>query len=143
MPRRKKDESPDLIEELVDRLMDHPRTQGILDQATTYFDGFGVLIDKAARRAVTRDHQLETKYKRVLAELEKSRARAQTKPAAEDPVWARTVLGFSETELLTVKKIKARQREFAKIVHPDKGGNTDVMQRYNAAAAMLVKRMGG
>ena len=142
-PRKKKrkNRDGDVIEEIVDRLMDHPRTQTVLDQATAYFDDFGVIIDRVARRVITQDAERERRYQRLLSELKASRARAATfKPPKECP---REVLGFSPAEKLTVEIVKKRQRDLVKIFHPDRGGNTAAMQRYNAAASELLKQLGG
>lgn len=56
-------------------------------------------------------------------------------PAPEDP---RDVLGFSADISLTRAMVKERQRELAKLMHPDRGGSTKALQRLNAAAQILL-----
>lgn len=140
----------DLVEEAVDRLMDHPSARELIDQATSFFDGFGILIDRAAdratsnfiRKATVAQEETATRQRkyieRALAELAASRARVQKQPPKETP---RSILGFGPTERLTVEKIKKRHRDFAKIVHPDKGGSSEIMARYNGAAEALLKEV--
>lgn len=151
-------ETDELIDELVDRLMDHPKTQNILEQASTYFDDFGTLIDRAARRTIIqaanreaamskREADIQKRLNALYARAKELRERAERiNSAARSPVSkeaeARKILGFGEREALTKEKIKQRQREFAKILHPDKGGNNEGMQRVNAAAADLLKNLG-
>jgi len=142
MPRKKKVEQPDdLLNDVVNRLMDHPRTQGVLDQATSFFDDFGILLDRAARRAVqTQPGISQARYQRVVDELQAARARVEkAPPKKEDP---RQVMGFGAGETLTKTAIKARQRSLAQIFHPDRGGSTEAMQRLNVAAAELLKGLG-
>ena len=59
-------------------------------------------------------------------------------PSAEDP---RVVLGFGPTEALDVRKIKARQRALAAVLHPDHGGDNDAMRRINTATAALLSQL--
>lgn len=54
----------------------------------------------------------------------------------------REVLGFPEGSKPSKKEIKERQRAFAAIFHPDKGGDTFAMQRVNAAVQDLIKELG-
>ena len=54
----------------------------------------------------------------------------------EDP---REVLGFGPDVQLTKELVKARRREFAKILHSDRGGYDPAMQRINAAADELLR----
>lgn len=78
----------------------------------------------------------------MLRELEAARARQTRRPPEplkrENP---RQVLGFGAADRLTIEIVKKRQREFAKIVHPDRGGSTEAMQRINCAAAELIKEL--
>lgn len=142
MPRRKKQpEEPDLLDEVVNRLMDHPNTQDVLDKTTSFFDGFGILIDRAARRAVSGQATVSpARYRRLVEELAAARSRVDKAPPPvkkEDP---RQVLGFGPAEKLSRKVIKDRQRALARIFHPDTGsGSVEAMQRLNAAADALLK----
>jgi len=54
----------------------------------------------------------------------------------EDP---RDVLGFGPDAKLTRAMVKERQRELAKLMHPDRGGSTKALQRLNAAAQALLQ----
>jgi hypothetical protein len=56
-------------------------------------------------------------------------------PAEPDP---RVILGFAPGTKLTREIIKSRQRELAKLFHPDRGGSTEATQRLNAAAKRLL-----
>jgi curved DNA-binding protein CbpA len=51
---------------------------------------------------------------------------------------AREVLGFAPGAKLTRELVKARQRELAKLWHPDRGGSTAATQRLNVAAKKLL-----
>lgn len=150
MPRRKpraRHLEPDFdpIQTIVERIMDHPQTQKVLDQASAYFDDFGIIIDRAARRGVeatTRgDPRAEARYRRLVEELKRSEARRQAQAKAVPEETPRQILGFGPAEPLTKDLVKKRHRAYAAIVHPDKGGNTEIMQRYNVAAAALLKEL--
>ena len=56
-------------------------------------------------------------------------------PIDEDP---RDVLGFAPTLNLTKELVKKRQRELARLYHPDQGGSLKAMQRVNDAAEKLL-----
>jgi len=56
----------------------------------------------------------------------------------EDP---REVLGFPPDKPLTKSEIKARQKELARVFHPDRGGSVRSMQRVNDAAAALLAQI--
>ncbi len=57
-------------------------------------------------------------------------------PTPENP---RDVLGFGPGVKLTRAMVKERQRELAKLMHPDRGGSTKALQRLNGAATELLK----
>lgn len=57
-------------------------------------------------------------------------------PPKEDP---RTVLGFPLGSRPTREAIKTRQRQLAKILHPDAGGSDEAVARVNNAAEALLK----
>ena len=50
----------------------------------------------------------------------------------------RDVMGFSPDTKLTREMVKTRQRELAKLFHPDRGGSTAATQRLNVAAKRLL-----
>lgn len=147
MPRRKRVQEPDFdpVQAIVERIMDHPQTQKVLDQASQYFDDFGIIIDKAARRGVERatkeDPRAAARYRRLIEELKRSEARRQAQAKAVPEETPRSILGFGPSEPLTKDVVKKRHRAYAAIVHPDKGGSTEIMQRYNVAAAALLKEL--
>lgn len=150
MPPRKRRRAAedDPVTEVVDQLMDHPQTQRVLDRAAAFFDGFGELIDRTADRALQRGLDLsEQRIRKAMAErVAAPRVKAVPKrppppppPAPKES--ARQVLGFGPTEAVTAGQVKDRQRALAKILHPDKGGNTSAMQRINEAATALLKEI--
>lgn len=53
----------------------------------------------------------------------------------------REILGFPPTGPITRAQIKARQRDLARLFHPDSGGNPRQMQRVNDAAAEMLKNL--
>jgi hypothetical protein len=59
-------------------------------------------------------------------------------PPAEDP---RLVLGFRRDAKLTVALVKKRHRELALILHPDRDGSDEAMQRLNRAASQLLSQL--
>jgi len=125
------------VEEVVNRLMEHPQTQRIVGVATHYFDNFGVIIDRAVESAVSRDRQRQAQHQAFMADLR--RQAATQKPA---PVSPRDLLGFTADEALTEAKIRKRLRAYAKIHHPDIGGSSGIMQRYTQAADILLRQIG-
>lgn len=54
---------------------------------------------------------------------------------------ARAVLGFTNSESLTVEKIKDRQRALARKHHPDLGGSEAKMKAINAASDVLLESL--
>lgn len=61
-------------------------------------------------------------------------------PAATEPD-PREVLGFHPGAKLTREMIKTRQRDLAKLFHPDHGGSTLATQRLNVAAKKLLESL--
>jgi hypothetical protein len=53
----------------------------------------------------------------------------------------RDVLGFAPGAKLTREIVKSRQRELAKIFHPDRQGSTAAMQRLNSATKKLLETL--
>jgi hypothetical protein len=65
------------------------------------------------------------------------------RPQPEDPDVevqrvARSVMGFTDKETLTVEQVKDRKRVLAKRHHPDRGGSVEMMARINDAADVLL-----
>jgi hypothetical protein len=56
----------------------------------------------------------------------------------EDP---RAILHFGPTDPLTPEIIRKRQRQLARLAHPDQGGSEPAMQRINAAADALISQL--
>lgn len=57
---------------------------------------------------------------------------------AEDP---RAILHFGPSDQLTVDLVRKRQRQLARLAHPDQGGSLEAMQRINAAADALISQL--
>lgn len=136
MPKRPRvdeeyeDEEYDTFHYVVDQILDHPKTQELFDKAGEFFDGFGEIIKQ-------RVNDLGNGKRVPPPPHTKTRARPRVKPQPPRPS-PRTVLGFSETEPLTKKKVRERRRALAHILHPDKGGDQAAMQRINSAAESLL-----
>ena len=62
-------------------------------------------------------------------------------PPAVDHTDPREILGFEPGQKLTRELVKARQRDLAKILHPDKGGASRAFARMNLAAKALLDEL--
>lgn len=56
----------------------------------------------------------------------------------EDP---RQIMHFSPNETLTADLVRKRQRQLARLAHPDTGGSEEAMRRINDAAGRLISQL--
>lgn len=134
----------------VDIAFNDPLVGELVDRADRFLAGHrnplvqsfaGILGQVLAGRPpqVSQVSQVETDAPRARAQASTSRPPPPPRPAApppkEDP---RDVLGFGPAAKLTRAMVKERQRELAKLMHPDHGGSTKALQRLNAAAQELL-----
>jgi len=140
-------EAADPVQAIVDRIMDHPRTQNVLG----VFDQVGVAIDRMSKRPVAggradadsfrlqhRCLELERELRAAKRLIHKLRQNL-TARRDDDP---RSVLLFPKGARPTAAEVKKRRNALAAIAHPDRGGDTAVMQRINRAADQLAAEAG-
>lgn len=118
---------------LLDVVMQQPKTKVIFEKVDGVLEKANGLLAKVAVGDFSDLQDLLTK-------AGKQRVVYQPEVKEENP---RVVLGFKVTDKLTASMIKDRRRELAKILHPDKGGSDEAMQRMNVAADKLLKEVGG
>ena len=118
------DDDRDPIEVLTDRLMEDPRAQQVFDRARGVLDRLGSALDRIGRP-----------QPQQIPRRPRPRPRPRPRQPKPDP---RVILGFAPNTTLTKKLIKKRRQELSKIFHPDQGGNSETMQRINAAADELL-----
>lgn len=118
---------------LLDVVLQQPKTKVIFEKVDGVLEKANGLLSKVA---VGDFSDLQD----LLSKAGKQRVVYQPEVREEDP---RVVLGFKSTDKLTVEMVKNRRRELAKILHPDKGGSDEAMQRMNTAADKLMKEIGG
>lgn len=116
------------------------------------------VLDDLMGRAEDLARRMANKMKRDLRDIatqpprviyQQVRQREVPRPRAERPPQparivepdAREVLGFAPGAKLTREMVKARQRELAKIFHPDRHGSTAAMQKLNVAAKKLLESL--
>lgn len=115
---------------LVDAVLQQPVAQGILGKLDQTLNKANQVVDRVAGGDFS---DLDG----LLNKLGKPKVHYPSpEPPKEDP---RVVLGFSPDEQLSVELIKKRRKDFAKILHSDKGGNDASMARINAAVDELLK----
>lgn len=115
---------------LVNALLDQPVTKAIVSKVDGVLNKATNAFNKIAEGDFSELNSLLRKGAKPTVEYGGA--------TQEDP---RTVLGFKMGEPITKAKIKERQRELAKLFHPDKGGSDEAMQRVNAAADILLKEI--
>ena len=123
------DEFSDTSNELIDSLLDHPAIQNVLGKVGGVLDLASNFIQKAPEYV-----------KNIKVPHNTQQSRPQRPQPVEDP---RKVLGFDPSTVLTVDIVKQRQRDLARIFHPDTGtaGSTAAMARVNAAVDFLLKQL--
>lgn len=129
--RRVEIDTRDPIEELTAQILRLPQVQGILDA-----------VDNLGRRLETLPDELIAAAKRPPERPKppprKKREAPPPPPRPEPTLDARAVLHFGPDEPLDRRKIKQRQRELARMVHPDRSGSKEAMQKINIAANALL-----
>jgi hypothetical protein len=118
------------VHDIVDEVASHPRVARVLDLITHTFDRFGQLIDQVSHGVPHGG-----------APPSNGQRRPTPNHKAINP-WL--VLGFQPGQKLTAEMIKARRKKLAKVYHDDVGdGDPEAMRMVNAAADMLLKKIGG
>jgi len=132
---------------LLEGLLSHPVLQNVVDRVV---DRVQDSIDRGVDRIAGKMDQyaaFATMYAQRMSQQQQQQSSASGQspppppPKPEEKEDPRMVLCFGPDEQLTEEKIKARRRELAKIVHTDKGGDTEAMQRINVAADALLKEI--
>jgi hypothetical protein len=147
-------EDTDPVQEIFDFLLQQPRVQHAVQQATAKFHDLQELIEHFGLKQLEQFQQLKAHQsphyqgpgrgfasttdpgRHPGAKQKRRQRRAPTKQ--EDP---RIVLGFPPGQALTADEIKKRRRELARILHSDQGGNDESMKRLNAAAEALLAQL--
>jgi hypothetical protein len=126
--------------------LDDPMVGALIDRADRFLAGHrnplvqsfaGILGQVLAGRAPSAV-PLETDAPRARARAADSSPPRPPPPPApvESPL---DVLGFGPSVKLTRALVKERQRELAKLFHPDRQGSTKALQRINGAAQALLR----
>ena len=118
----------DPIEVLTDRLMEDPRAQQMFQKARGVLDQLGNAIDRIGVRPSPPSRRPRRP----------TRPRMRRPPPAPPKTDPRVIMGFPLDMQLTVKIVKKRRQELSALFHPDRGGNSETMQRINAAADDLL-----
>ena len=133
-------------DELFDRILDHPFVQSKVDEVmdlikdparlSPHYQGPGMAY---AAEAPPRPHGTGKR---------KQRARPHAQPPPPPPtngqvteVQAREILHFSPQQALTCDVVRKRQRQLARLAHPDIGGSVEAMRRINDAATLLISKI--
>ncbi len=120
----------DLADRILSRSRD-PIAQNLRNLAGEYLAGRANA--ETAQRLQALIEQRARKAQKQAAEYAKP-----APPPSENPY---EVLGFPPDKPLLASEIKARQRELARMFHPDKGGSVRAMQRVNDAATTLLSQI--
>jgi hypothetical protein len=62
-------------------------------------------------------------------------------PASQAPEDPRAILHFGPRDKLTADIVRKRQRQLARLAHPDQGGSDEAMRRINTAADVLISQL--
>jgi DnaJ-domain-containing protein 1 len=131
------DPADDPLGAVVDRLMQHPAAQDLLNNVSGKVDWFAQFLDRAAKGAFD-GAGMPRAYG-----VREPRHRPQTPPPREPqkPAFdARAVMGFKPRDALTADIIKQRYRRLAKENHPDRtGGDDSRMKAINRARDALME----
>lgn len=115
---------------IIDAVLQQPIAQGVIGRIDQTLNKANQVVDRIAGGDFSDLDGLLNKFNK------QQRVHYPAPEQKEDP---RMVLGFAPDEILTVEAVKKRRKEFAKIMHSDKGGNDASMARINAAADELLK----
>lgn len=123
-------------DELLDRVLDHPYVQGKVEEvmeilrdparSSPFYQGPG-----QAYAAETPPRPREQRKRPRRPPPEPPRDTLTCRQALE-------ILHFSPKQKPSCAEIRKRQRELARLAHPDIGGSDEAMQRINAAATFLI-----
>lgn len=149
-----------VFDAVVGRVMEHPRVGGALDSLGGAFDRFAKFVDRVASNDPQEQEaafaDARAAGQRFNAWRAQRQAKAQQRPRQAPPPRRppppppkppspmddpRVVMGFAPGVKLTKAMVKERQRELAKIHHPDRGGHPEAMKRLNVAADALLKEI--
>jgi hypothetical protein len=131
------DAEPDLFQDLLDRFLGHPSIRSRIDRVV---------------EAIGDPSRFHPNYQgpgqAYAAEAPPRPNRPQHPPphppprqpplSLEDP---RQILHFSPDQALTVDQVRKRQRQLARLAHPDLGGSKEAMLRINDAADRLISQL--
>lgn len=131
----------DFFDNLFENLLEHPYVREKIEEVVR------IIKDPAARHPNYQGPGMA-----YAAECP-PRPRAQRPPPRQKPPdppktngltapQAREILHFSATQVLTATDIRKRQRQLARLAHPDVGGTAEAMARINAAATFLISQVG-
>lgn len=133
--RRGEIDTRDPFAELTKQFLRQPQIQAAFDRVLDMVDHVGRRVEALPDELVAAAHR----PRRVAAPPPPPPAAGPPPPPPPSPAEAaRAILHFDPVQTLTRKQVKQRQRELARLVHPDHRGSKEAMQRINAAAATLL-----
>lgn len=130
-------ETVDFWDELLDRVLDHPYVQSKVAEVLQ-------ILKDPARNSPHYQGPGQA-YAAEAPPRPRARYQAATPPPPPNRSLsagqAREILHFSPTEPLTCEKVRKRQRQLARLAHPDVGGSADAMRRINDASTCLISQL--
>jgi hypothetical protein len=130
-----------IVDAAVARMAEIPQVKKILGKFGSLLDQFGGAFARGPSREYEYEeveHEAPPPPRARRAPPPPPRRPAPPPPRRDDP---RVVLGIEKGAAVTKELIKARYRALAAIYHPDKGGNTEMMQRLTSARDALLKTL--
>lgn len=124
------------VGDIVDEVLEHPKVRNIFQSIAHVIDRAGHVVDYVSRRQGMGSSG---------AGSGATNPRSQRPQAPQPrPINPYIVMGFDPKAVLTIEMIKARRKQLALIFHTDTGtGYHESITRLNAAADMLLKKVGG
>jgi hypothetical protein len=142
---------PKLVEDEDTGVQRYRWTWTDIERARAYKDAHGRWPDKERQEAWKRGKRTRpTKAQAAKKQAAAAEKRKRDREAKDkDPFWggidslfspskshdALVLLGLQDGA--TAEEVKGAYRELAKLAHPDRGGNAELMAKYNAAYALL------
>jgi hypothetical protein len=128
----------DFLQDLLERLMDHPFVQNKVEEVVQ------ILRDPARRsphyQGPGRAYAAEAPPRQRVEQRRPPPPPAQPRNGLS-ALEAREILHFSPDQTLSSDQIRKRQRQLARLAHPDVGGSEAAMRRVNAAATLLLSQL--
>jgi hypothetical protein len=121
----------EIVDAVVGRIVENPTAQRVLNSLLGYIDRAAQGIDWTAAKVAPNGHHQPVQP----PPRQRQAPPRRPEPPREDP---RVILGIPVGVKVTQEMLKKRYRELALLYHPDKGGNTEAMQRITRARDQLL-----